>query len=92
MLLLRARVPRYLHLPLQILWFDLEDIAVIVGCYALWLVVDQWWMLFGVVLGPWAFKSYKAERPRGIVQHTLVRLGVQRLHRYPPPHIECFAE
>lgn len=36
-----ARVPRYLHLPMQILWFDLEDIAVILACYAGWLVVDS---------------------------------------------------
>ena len=30
----RARVPRYLHLPMQILWFDMEDIAVILASYA----------------------------------------------------------
>lgn len=49
-------------------------------------------MLLFVVIGPWAFKTYKAEKPRGYVQHLLVRYGVQRLRHYPPAHIECFAE
>lgn len=89
---LTVRVSRYQHLPLQILWFDLEDIAIILAFYALWLVVDTWWMLPFVVLGPWAFKTYKQEKPRGFVQHLLVRFGVLKLHRYPPAHLECFAE
>lgn len=87
-----ARVPRYLHLPLQILWFDMEDIGVILACYAGWLVVDSWWMLTFVVLGPWLFKTIKADKPRGFVQHTLVRYGFQKLHAYPPASVEHFWE
>lgn len=88
----RARVPRYLHLPIQILWFDMEDIGVILASYAVWLVLDSWLALPLVVLVPWLFMSLKADKPRGFLGHALYGLGIHRLTLYPPPDIEEFHE
>ncbi len=87
-----ARVPRYLHLPVQILWFDMEDIAIISASYALWLILDTWYALPLIVILPWLFKSAKTNKPRGFLRHLLYAYGVQKLTHYPPPHIEVFEE
>lgn len=87
-----ARVPKYLHLPTQILWFDPEEIGLILGLYAIWLVVDSWIVGAAGLVGIVVFKSVKAERPRGFVQHELLYLGVHKLEGYPPIQIEEFWE
>jgi type IV conjugative transfer system protein TraL len=87
-----ARVPRYLHLPVQILWFDMEDIGVILASYAIWMVMDSWWLLPIVVLVPWMFKTMKADKPRGFLRHLLYAYGLQKLERYPGPQTMHFDE
>jgi hypothetical protein len=34
----KVRVPQYLHLPLQILWFDTEEVSVIIVSYLIGLL------------------------------------------------------
>ncbi len=87
-----ARVPKYLHRPTQILWFDLEEIGLILALYACWLVVDSWIVGATGAVGVVVFKSIKAEKPRGFVQHELLALGVHKLEGYPPVQIEEFWE
>lgn len=89
---MRVRVPRYLHLPQQILWFDMEDLA-LMGClYFLWLLVDHWAVLVLSVLAIWQFKSLKAEKPRGFVRHILYRYGFIKVKVYPSPTVKVFKE
>jgi len=89
---MRARVPRYLHLPIQILWFDMEDIAIVLLCYVLWMVMDKFWLLPMVVLVPYLFHHLKARKPRGFVRHVLYEFGFQKLDGYPPPQVIDFEE
>ncbi len=88
----RVPVPKHLHKPVQILWFDLEDLALMVVCYIFWLVVDEWWVLPLVVLVPYLFMGIKARKPRGYLRHLLYQLGFERLRGYPPPTIRTFKE
>ncbi len=89
---LRAQVPRWLHLKLQILWFDVETLGVIGAAYALWLVVNSWYVAPIVVLAPWLFMAVKADKPRGFLGHMLYSVGLQRMQRYPAPSVEVFFE
>lgn len=91
-MLARARVPRYLHLPMQVLWFDMEDIAVIIVSYVVWLLLDSFMLFPMVVLVPWLFKSAKADKPRGYLRHLLYAYGFQKLEGYPSPHTREFDE
>ena len=91
-MLVRARVPRYLHLPVQILWFDMEDIGLILVTYVAWLLVDVMWLLPMVVLVPWLFRTMKAEKPRGVLRHLLYSYGFQKLDMYPSPHTREYEE
>ena len=89
---MRARIPRYLHLPIQLLWFDIEDIGLMLSLYALYLIVDSVWVLGLLVVVPWAFKLIKAEQPRGFLRHLLYRYGFAKLPGYPSPQIRVFWE
>lgn len=89
---MRARVPRYLHLPLQVLWFDMEDIGVILVMYVFWLMIDHWSGLVLLVLVPRLFMSVKANKPRGFLRHILYRYGFAKLKDYPSPQTRVFHE
>lgn len=82
---MKARVPRYLHLPIQILWFDVEDIAITLVAYMFWLIIDSIWILPMVGLAPYFFMKMKATKPRGWMRHMLYRSGFVKLKGYPPP-------
>jgi hypothetical protein len=88
----RVRVPRYLHLPTQILWFDLEDLGVVCAAYCIWLVADSWYVAPIVVVAPWLFMTVKSDKPRGFLGHSLYGIGLQSMHLYPGPHLEVFHE
>lgn len=81
---MRVRIPRYLHLPVQILIFDMEDIGVIAAMYFLWLMVDNWVVLVLLVVVPMIFKSVKSRMPRGFLKHSAYRLGFLTTKDYPP--------
>jgi hypothetical protein len=87
-----ARVPRYLHLPVQFLWFDLEEVGLIIVCYMLAMIVDSWYAAPFVVLVPWFFKKVKANKPRGFLRHALYAYGFQHMRGYPSPLIRSFYE
>jgi len=89
---MRARVPRYLHLPLQVLWFDMEDIGVILVMYVFWLMLDHWFGLVLLVFVPYWFKKLKESKPRGYLRHVLYRYGFQKLKAYPSPASRVFHE
>jgi len=88
----RERVPRYLHLPVQILWFDVEDIAIGIVMYVFAMVIDRWWVYPAVVLVPYLFMSLKAGKPRGYLRHLLYTYGFQKLEGYPLPTVTKFEE
>lgn len=81
-----------LHLPVQILWFDLEDIAVFLVMYVLWLLIDSIYLLPAVVLVPFYLRKYKASKPRGYLQHLLFEFGLRDMPDYPPPVVSKFEE
>lgn len=87
-----VRVPRYLHLPVQILWFDMEDIAILMCCYVLWMVLSSWYVLPLVIIGPYSFMKLKATKPRGFMRHILYQYGFAKLKGYPPAMAERFEE
>jgi hypothetical protein len=87
-----VRLPRYLHLPVQLLWFDMEDLAVLGVCYLMWLLFSSWLVAPLIVVGPWLFMRIKARRPRGFLRHQLYQYGFARLAGYPPPLTGRFEE
>ena len=96
-------VPRYLHRPVQILWFELP---VYLYWVILWVVMSALNMQLGIFLscGIYLLLAYFGARviirsPRGIVGHWFWRSSLggwlffpYGLRLYPPPDIDCFYE
>lgn len=78
-------MPQYLHLPLQILWFDIEIWSVVVVLYAICMVYGGWlWLILPI--GVYAFIVVKRGKPRGFLRHLLYKAGIYKLDFYPPAH------
>ena len=88
---MEERVPQYLHMPMQVLWFDTVEWRLIAASY---LVV----VLFGFVAGAIALFliialiRYKRSRERGYFQHLIYEYGYSRIEHYPLPTAKVFHE
>lgn len=86
-----VRMPRYLHKPLQILWFDINEVICIVVFYiAAMSFGGLMWLL--LIIGPAIFIPYKRKQPRGYFQHVLYQAGYAELAGYPIPMSDKFHE
>ncbi len=83
------RFPRYLSSPIQVLWFESDEIAIIAICYTLGLLFG-WvgWCLLVVV--PYLYSKLKKNYPRGFLKHSLYFLGLLELKGYPIYHEKRF--
>lgn len=86
-----VRIPRELHLPVQVLWFYSDDLVVMVGCYIVALIVGGW-MWACVLIGPILYMRAKRGKPRGYFAHLMIQKGMVRLARYPSAFIHKFHE
>jgi hypothetical protein len=88
---MQARMPRYIHKPLQVLWFDINEIMIIVMFYLAAMSFGglMWLILIG---GPVLFIPYKRKQSRGYFQHVLYQVGFVELAGYPVPAANQFRE
>lgn len=88
---MQERMPQYLHLPIQILWFDTNEIFIILIGYLTGLVFGGWAWLALVIL-PSIYIPYKRKQDRGFLPHQFYKSGFIELKGYPPPTAEKFHE
>lgn len=87
----KVRVPQYLHLSMQLLWFDTEELASIFFFYIFAVLFGGWaWLL--LIVGPFIFIQIKRCKPRGYLLHFLYSIGFIKLKGYPGPHATKFHE
>lgn len=88
---MKARMPKYLHKPLQILWFDVHEVTALVGFYVAAMTFGGlMWLI--LIVGPALFIPYKRKQPRGYFQHLIYKAGFAELHGYPLPMADKFWE
>ena len=87
----KVRLPQYMHLPMQFLWFDTEEMMVIVFFYVFALVFGGY-VWIGVIVGPYLYMQVKRKKPRGFLRHLIYSLGFTKLKGYPPPQAFKFYE
>lgn len=88
----QARVPLQLHKPAQIVGMDPDTVMAIIVSYVAWTLIDSWAALPMVGVIPWLYATVKADKPRGYMQHLLLRYGFYKLQMYPPTDVELFCE
>ncbi|MFH7319279.1 type IV conjugative transfer system protein TraL [Desulfurivibrio sp. D14AmB] len=74
--------PQYLSKPIQVLWFEPDDMVVIMSTFVLGLVYGgvAW---LAVLAGPPLFIHLKKSKPRGYLIHLLYVVGLLRMKGYP---------
>ena len=78
----KKKFPQYLSKPLQVLWFEADDLCIILIFFTLALVYGKIaWLL--VVLVPWLYTKAKNKYPRGFLKHCFYFVGVLTPEKYP---------
>lgn len=86
-----VRLPQYLHLPRQLLWFDVVEVGMIVIFYLLGMVFGGFLYIL-MFMGPFILIPYKRGKPRGFFSHALYDFGLVEIKGYPPPTAITFHE
>lgn len=85
------RIPKYLHRPAQLLWFEQDEWTVGGLGYVLGLFLGGWFWWALIVL-PFIYIKIKKNYPRGCLIHTQYRMGLLKLHGYPDGFTRKFQE
>lgn len=85
------RLSQYLHKPLQILWFDSSEVAMLVLLYIFALIFGGFaWLALFVI--PFLLIPYKRSLARGFFQHLIYSYGWRDIKGYPNPCAYQFFE
>lgn len=77
-----TRFPQYLSSPIQVLWFESDELGVILFAVTIASICKGWsWLL--VIAIPFLYSHYKFKYPRGFFKHMLYISGLKELHGYP---------
>lgn len=67
--------PKYLHRPYQVLFFETDELAVIILSLFLGLLLSGYFFLMAIIL-PFILGYLKKKMPRGYLKHYLYCLGL----------------
>ncbi|MGK7345005.1 MAG: type IV conjugative transfer system protein TraL [Candidatus Nitrospinota bacterium M3_3B_026] len=70
------RFPRYLNSPMQVLWFEADELAVLFFFFAVALNFESWTMWGVAAAAPWIFGKLKRRYPRGALKHLFYFAGL----------------
>ena len=71
-----VQFPQYLSKPYQVLWFEPDDIALIIAAAMIFGVRIGGWMGWGLVIAtPVLYSRLKRNYPRGFIKHIGYFLG-----------------
>ena len=77
------RFPQYLNSPFTILWWEADEINVMMLCLGLAYVFGGWPLWISVLVLPWMYRRQKKAYPRGFLKHVLYFVGLSHLKNYP---------
>lgn len=77
------RFPQYLSRPIQILWFETDEL--VLGLFTLTLALiygNIMWLVF--LVSQYLYTRTKRKNARGFLKHLLYALGLIQINGYPP--------
>ncbi len=76
------RFPQYLSRPIQIVWFEIDEVVIFLFCLTATLIYGRWmWIVFP--LAQYLYVRTKRKNARGFLKHVLYMLGFTRMKGYP---------
>jgi type IV conjugative transfer system protein TraL len=83
--------PQYLSAPLQVLWFEPDELGVVFACFLFALIYGSVFWVF-LFIAPWYYSRAKKRHPRGFFRHVLYFIGITGMKGYPSYFEERFIE
>jgi type IV conjugative transfer system protein TraL len=83
--------PQYLSAPLQVLWFEPDELGVVFTFFLVAMIYGSvTWLL--LLIAPWYYCRLKKEYPKGFFRHVLYFIGITSMKGYPTYFEERFFE
>lgn len=76
------KFPQYLSTPYQVLWFEADELMLILLFFVFTIVFSAWFLPF-LFFAPWLYGKAKKKYPRGFLEHCLYFLGLVSMEGYP---------
>ena len=85
------RFPQYLSSPMQVLWWESDEVAIILTLLAMALVFGGifWIVMFA---GSGLYSGVKKKYPKGFLKHMIYFSGMKDLKHYPSAFQSKFSE
>ncbi|MBN2251597.1 MAG: type IV conjugative transfer system protein TraL [Candidatus Altiarchaeota archaeon] len=88
---MQIRFPQYLSSPIQVLWFEADELGIILLFFTLAFLFGNIFYLL-MFLGPYVYAKVKTKYPSGFLQHLFYFTGLTRLNFYPDSFTRTFIE
>ena len=75
--------PAHLGSPLQVLFWETDDLMLMGMAFIVAMITDVWWAYMGIILLPMAYGRLKRSRPKGFLRHMLYYSGFVTMKHYP---------
>ena len=83
--------PQYFASPLQVLWFETDEVATLLIFFIISSLFGGWsWLLLFV--GPYLYLRLKKNYPKSFIKHSLYFLGLKTPKNYPSTFKKFFCE
>ena len=86
-----VRFPQYLSSPMQVLWFEADELGIILFFVTLGFIYGNIFYLL-MFLGPFLYRRSKSKYPTGFLQHCAYFIGLAKFSFYPDAFTKTFIE
>lgn len=74
--------PQYLNKPIQVLWFELDELTIFIFTLTFALIYGGVvWLIFIAI--QWLYTRTKRRNARGFLKHVLYMVGLVEMKNYP---------
>jgi len=87
-----AKFPRYLSALPQILWWEMDEFAVIICFFTMWATIGGWQNAVCLFVVPYAYRKTKYRSENGYFKRILYMTGMGKLDGYPTHFQKKFQE
>lgn len=84
-------MPQYIHLPLQFLWFDSEELMLIIVIYLSMMIFGIYAGVVGIACLLY-YMRLKRNKPRGYLGHLMYSIGLYKIKGCSNPFANRFYE
>lgn len=80
---MKRKFPQYLTAPFQVLWFETDDLGIILIFLTLTLIFESMFWVALLFVGPYIYLKMKKKYPRGFLKHLQYFTGLNDMKGYP---------